>query len=348
MNISPIQASVQLRESGEDHGRGNLLGVQPRMMPADYISENALFSKLSGYLEAAVGQGWLNPRTIAVFPEYLGTWLVVVDAGWAVRRTNYLNRAMLGLVLRYPVRFVAALHRSREQDRVVASLFRARALAMASAYQSVFSRLARNFGVTVVAGSTVLPAPRVDNGKIVTGDGPLYGVCAVFAPDGGAHPHLVRKVYPTSAELPFLTPGSASELPVFETPAGTLGVLICADSWYPETYRRLYAQGVELIAVPSYIAKKCCWNEPWGGYDGATMPHDVDPQDTGRLTENEAWHTYALAGRFSSGNARAGISVFLGGDLWDLGADGASLMVVPGEAPSEVKPVNPALLNLWL
>jgi predicted amidohydrolase len=348
VNISHIHPSVQLRESGVDHRRGNLLGIQPWMTPADYISESALFFKLSSYFEAAAGQGWLNPRTIAVFPEYLGTWLVVANAGRAVGRVKHLNRAMLRLALRYPARFAGALHRAEEPDRVAASLFRARASAMASAYPGVFSRLARTFGVTVVAGSTVLPSPRVDNGELVIGDGPLYGVSAIFAPDGGAHPHLIHKLYPTSAELPFLTPGSAIEQPVFETPAGRLGVLICADSWYPEPYRQLCAQGVELIAVPSYIAKRGCWAGPWGGYDGASMPQDVDPRDVGRLTEAEAWRVYALAGRFPSGRARAGINVFLAGELWDLGAEGASMMITPAEGPVEAKPASPALLNLWL
>jgi predicted amidohydrolase len=318
------------------------------MTPADYISENALWTKLSHYLKVAVGQGWLNPSTIVVFPEYLGTWLVIANAGRAVGRVKHLNHAMLRLALRYPARFVGALHRAEELDRVAASLFRARASTMASTYQGVFSRLARTFGVTVVAGSTVLPDPRVDNGEIVIGDGPLYGVSAVFAPDGDAHPRLVRKVYPTSAELPFLTAGSASELPVFETPAGRLGVLICADSWYPEPYRHLCAQGAELIAVPSYIAKKGCWAEPWGGYDGAIMPQDVDPRDVRRLTEAEAWRVYALAGRFPSGTVRAGINVFLAGELWKLGAEGASMMITPGEGPVEAKPASSALLNLWL
>ena len=348
MNVSHIDTSVQLMESGVNHGRGNLLGIQPWMTPSDYVSKYVLFADLSRYLEVAVRQGWLNPRTIAVFPEYLGTWLVVADAGRAVGRVRYLNRAMLPLALRHPIPFAGALLTARERDRVAATLFRLRAHAMASAYQAVFSRLARSFGVTVVAGSTVLPDPRVDNGDIVTGGGPLYSISAVFAPDGSAHPHLVRKLYPTSAELPFLTPGDKSELPVFDTPAGRLGVLICADSWYPEPYRQLSAQGVELMAVPSYIAKTGCWTEPWEGYDGAMMPPDVDPEDVGRLTEAEAWRVYALAGRLSSSKARAGINVFLAGELWELGAEGASLVITAGAAPVEAKPASPALLNLWL
>lgn len=338
----------QVLVTGHDRERGNLLGVQPWLTPADYASESTLYARLSDYMEAAALRGWLTPRTIVVWPEYLGTWLVTTGAGRAVYRARRLTTAMLALALRHPVRLAAALPAAREKDRVAASLFRIRAPAMAQAYQALFSRLARTYGVTVVAGSTVLPEPHVRDGRIVVGDGPLYGVSAVFAPDGTVHPTLVRKTHPTSAELPFLTPGSLDDLPVFDTPAGRLGVLICADAWYPDGYERLAAQNVELIAVPSYVAQAGTWEAPWRGYDGAAMPADVDPQDAGRLTEAQAWRTYALAGRLARSGARAGINVFLAGALWDLGGEGDSLMVVAGDEPAAVEGRQPALLNLWL
>ena len=49
-------------ESGSDAGRGNLLGIQPYMLAADYASEETFFGKIEGYLEAASQKGWLNPR----------------------------------------------------------------------------------------------------------------------------------------------------------------------------------------------------------------------------------------------------------------------------------------------
>ncbi len=348
MNLSDMPKSVQLREAGAARGGGNLVGIQPWMTPADYASEGTLVSRLAGYLEAAKRQGWLNARTIVVFPEYLGTWLVITGEGPAVHRAARLSHAMQRLLLRHPIRAFAAVFAAREKDRVAAGLFRVRARAIARGYQGTFSRLARDFGVTVVAGSTVLPNPSVRRDKIVAGEGPLYNVSAVFGPDGIPYPKLVRKVNLTSAESPFLASGSVTELPVFETPAGRLGVLICADSWYPEPYDRLRSQGVELIAVPSYIAQQGCWNEPWHGYDGAAGPDDVDKLDVGYLTEAQAWRAYTLPARISSSGARAGINVFLSGALWDLGAEGGSVMVTAGQASVEVQPARGALLNLWV
>ncbi len=344
---SPADA-VQVVEAGRDDGRGNLVGVQPWITPADYASETTLYGALSAYLDAARERGWLGPRTVVVWPEYLGTWLIVAGAGRAVARAKSLDAAMRRFALRHVAGLVRRLWSAREPDRVAATLFRVRAPHVTRLYHAVFSHLAREFQVTLVAGSAVLPSPRVVDGAVVAGDGPLYGVSAVFGPDGRAYPDLVRKAYPIGSELPFLTPASPEDLPAFDTPAGRLGVLICADSWYPAPYERLSALGVDLIAVPSYIAAQGVWDKPWRGYDGAAAPHDVAHTDVGALTEAQAWRRYALAGRLAPSGARAGINVFLAGSMWDLGGEGGSLMVTAGRAPTQAESGRPALLNLWL
>src|SRR5688572_8788692 len=60
---------------GHASPRGNLLGLQPCVTARDYASADALFASLNGDLQAAADRGWLNDRTVAVLPEYLGTWL---------------------------------------------------------------------------------------------------------------------------------------------------------------------------------------------------------------------------------------------------------------------------------
>jgi N-carbamoylputrescine amidase len=41
------------------------------------------------------------------------------------------------------------------------------------------------------------------------------------------------------------------DLPVFDTPLGRIGVLICYDAWFPETARTLALRGADLICVPA-------------------------------------------------------------------------------------------------
>jgi predicted amidohydrolase len=326
-------------ESGSDAGRGNLLGIQPYMLAADYASEETFFGKIEGYLEAASQKGWLNPRTITVLPEYLGTWLVVLGEKPQAYQAKTINQAIRPIVLRNLLPFLRELWSAHEDNKVDASVLRMKAVQMAQAYQTVFSKLAAKYGVTIVGGSILLPSPSIQEGVILPGQGALYNVSAVFKPDGQVHPALSVKSFPIATELPFVASGSTGNLPVFETPAGKLGVLVCADSFYPQAYERMKSLKADLIAVPSFSMGKGLWNQPWTDYSGAEAPADVDPTDAGRLTEGEAWHKYALLGRIASAGVKYGVNVFLHGELWDLDN---------GQAWVESIATRAALLNLWL
>jgi hypothetical protein len=342
---------VEVFVGGKNQGAGNLLGVQPYMVPADYASAERFRAKLESYLAVAEAKGFLNARTVAVFPEYVGTWLVALDEKAGVYEAPDIRAALRLVALTRPLAFARSFLTTAERDRTKAGLFRMKAAAMAAAYQDAFSRLARGRRITIVAGSIVLPEPRVEQGRLVAGEGPLRNVSAVFGPDGRIDDRLVRKAFLIEAEKPFLAACPVGDLPVFETPAGRLGVLICDDSWYPEAYRVLREKRVDLLAVPSYAAADDCWGRPWAGYDGAPAPPDVDPADVSRLTEGQAWTRYALSGRLASSGARAGVNVFLRGALWDLGDDGRSLAVVATDAahPTEgSRRDGAALVAEWL
>ncbi len=158
---------------GVDHGRGNLVGIQPWMVPADYISPDHLRGKLAAYLDLARGRGWLGERTIVVFPEYIGSWLVIMGEGRSVYAAPTIVRAMVPLALRNAARFARAWRAARAPDRVRAALFQMKGAAMAAAYDDVFSSLARAYGVTLVAGSIVLPAPRIEADDSLGAHGPV-------------------------------------------------------------------------------------------------------------------------------------------------------------------------------
>lgn len=341
----------EIAEYGLNQGRGNLLGIEPYVAPKDYATEETFRIKLDGYMRVAHQRGWLTAQTIVVWPEYIGSWLVAVDEKAPVHRAKTVAAAMQPIVLRHPIQFARHWLYAREKDRAVASIFRFKARDMARTYQSVFAGLAAQYQVTLVAGSIVLADPCIRDGRIVTdSSGPLYNVSVVFRPDGSPYPELVRKVYPISMELPFVTPARANDLPAFDTPAGKLGVLICADAWYPDAYEKMRAHRVELIAVPSDAGDQAAWTAPWLGYDGAPTPHDVDARDVHTLTLAQAWHKYALAGRLASSGARCGINVFLRGELWDLGVLGgrAKLVAQRGDMLADGKADGAAILNLWV
>jgi hypothetical protein len=224
-----------------------------------------------------------------------------------------------------------------------------KAAAMLSAYDETFSRLARSYRVTIVAGSFILPSPTVEQGRLQLDEGPLYNASVVYGPDGAAL-GLARKVHPTGAEQPFCAGARPDALPVLETPAGRLGVLVCAESWSPALYRQLKKQRPDLVAVPSFGGETGVWNAPWKGYDGQKPPANTDRGDVGTITEKQAWLKYALPARLKESGARAGLNVFSRGRLWGYRGDAQTLAVSTGSV--HVRPLGPreggALINLWL
>jgi len=80
--------------------------------------------------------------------------------------------------------------------------------------------------------------------------GTLYCTILFFAPDGtflGKH----RKLMPTAMERLIWGFGDGSTLPVFETPLGRLGAVICWENYMPLLRMAMYAKGIQLYCAPT-------------------------------------------------------------------------------------------------
>ncbi|RHX96349.1 carbon-nitrogen hydrolase [Leptospira yasudae] len=333
---------------GKDTNKGNLLGVQPWMTPIDYSEEENFRNKIESYIETAQKRGFINSKTIVVFPEYLGTWLVVTEEKESVISATKIEEAMQTLVLSNVYSFVWNLLKAKGKDSVRDALFRMKSEKMASIYTRTFSELARKYKITIVAGSILLPEPSVVDGVLQIGNGALKNGSFVFASDGKVAENSPLKIYPIEDEKTFVEATSIDELKVLSVPAGKIGVLVCADSWFPEVYDTFKKQNVDFVLVPSYVAPDNAMTAVWKGYNGASNPKDVLTRDVDRITEGEAWLKYALGGRMSKSGATHGINVFLRGSLWDLGSDGETIWVKRSTAKTFPRIHGASIVNLWI
>jgi nitrilase len=127
------------------------------------------------------------------------------------------------------------------------------------------------------ASSVDVPGPAVDRlsrmartnkvylvmGVIERDRGTLYCCVVFFAPDGtymGKH----RKVMPTASERLVWGYGDGSTLPVFDTPFGRMGAVICWENYMPMLRMHMYGQGIEIYCAPT-----AAHSETWV----ATMQH---------------------------------------------------------------------------
>jgi predicted amidohydrolase len=101
-----------------------------------------------------------------------------------------------------------------------------------------FAAMAAARGIWVVLGM-----PEVDPRT-----GLYYNAAALVGPDGLAGRY--RKTHPYITEVRWAADGDLG-LPVFDSPLGRLGILICMDAEYPEPARVLALDGCDVVCFPT-------------------------------------------------------------------------------------------------
>jgi nitrilase len=84
--------------------------------------------------------------------------------------------------------------------------------------------------------------------------GTLYCSVLFFAPDGsllGKH----RKIMPTGSERLVWGFGDGSTMPVFDTPLGKVGAVICWENYLPLMRAAMYGKGIEIYCAPTADAR---------------------------------------------------------------------------------------------
>jgi predicted amidohydrolase len=100
-----------------------------------------------------------------------------------------------------------------------------------------FTKLAVSYNVNIIAGSM----PKIDGEH-------LYNVSYLFRRNGSMEESV--KLHPTPSEINSWGMRGGSDLKVFETDAGRIGILICYDVEFPELGRILAGQDMQILFVP--------------------------------------------------------------------------------------------------
>lgn len=103
----------------------------------------------------------------------------------------------------------------------------------------LFSELATRLNITIVSGF-------VERGDYL---GDIYNAVGVWNPGCEGISGVFRKVHAFGIEKQWFSRGDS--FPVFDTPIGKIGIMICYDMGFPEVARILTLQGAELLIAPS-------------------------------------------------------------------------------------------------
>lgn len=145
------------------------------------------------------------------------------------------------------------------------------------------SALAKEAGIAIIAGYS----------EATEISGRIYN-SAVFVGKDGAVIGNMRKVYLWGDEKKAFRSGD--QFPVFDTPLGKIGLMICYDAEFPEPARIMALKGAELVFVPSV------WSM------GAQRRWEVD------LSGNALFNLMFVAGVNSVNEGCCGLSQIVGPD----------------------------------
>jgi predicted amidohydrolase len=110
--------------------------------------------------------------------------------------------------------------------------------------------LARSLGIYIVGGLPESDGEVFFNSAILCGPAGFIG--------------KYRKLHLWNREKLFFKPGDLG-LPVFRTELGVIGLAVCYDAWFPETFRQLALKGAQFVCVPTNWV-------PMPGHNGSAEP----------------------------------------------------------------------------
>lgn len=263
--LSDLRSAIS-SEPAPAQSRGNLLLIRPQLYPMDYQSPAHLRLKLAAALDNARDAGLLGPDTLVALPEHIGTWLLARGEKVEFYQARSRQEVRDWLLLGNPLLAIEALLLNLDAERLDEALLRMKAEQMAEDYQQLFGGLAREYRVTLLAGSILLPEPRVEDGRLRSGEGPLRNLSLVFSPQGRIQgsPHL--EPWPWRADV---TP--AQRLSV-----GTLQYRVERD-WrpgYPQS--RLHLIDADMSSPALFLRGKLDWPIGGASRDILLIPRDVE------------------------------------------------------------------------
>ena len=152
-------------------------------------------------------------------------------------------------------------------------------------YITIFQKLASKYHIDIVPGS------------IIEGDSMGLFNTTYYINRSGEIQGRYRKVNLWLPERSYITPGS--DVSVFDTRFGRVGLIICWDLMFPEVFRAMVKEKVEIVICPSYW----CYEDAGKGivHDSDSEVKLVNALCTTRAFENGIVLVYAnAAGRLTS------------------------------------------------
>ncbi|WP_244594440.1 hydrolase, carbon-nitrogen family protein [Leptospira ryugenii] len=337
--ITAPWTDIKIRTNGVDRKYGNIVGMQVFLFAKDFAKQEWWALRLEELLKKGKDANIYDRKTIIILPENIGTGLVFLGEKDFVFEKETWQEAMDAFVKKHESELQSFLPDSKKPKATWEAAFRYRSEEMAKVYQETFSKLANTYKVPILAGSIILPSPKVVNGNLVVDPkGPLYNVSVPFSADGRVMAPLLKKTILTEEEKQILEPGEKNQDRTWIVPGWKVGVFMGSEVFSLPLYESLRGRPLDgLVAMSASLSP----------LDTKSLA-DLIPEDISSLSENQIWETQGLPKHIKLTRAVDLVHVFLHGDFFGTNPKGRTFnlrdFVNADNAESDQEPT---ILNLY-
>ena len=336
--VSASTPALIVRNIGYDHNAGNVVAVQTFMNVLDYSTQERFYEKLDSYLQEGKRKGFLKEGTIVLFPEHIGTPLVLLGEKKDVYVANNVSSAFRQIILGDLFNYLRVSYGGVTGDNGQI-VFRMKTNEMKSVYENTFRKLSSSYKVTIIAGSILLPESEINanTNNIEIKNGNFLNSSFIFLPDGKIFSKILLKKNLAKTEKQVANPGlPENSFLDFKN----VGVVLSNDSIYLSTYNDK-VRNKEILLSPSILLEKdeIDWKN-----------EDIYGKDTldSALTQAELWRKYSIFEKTKiSQSNRVIIQVVMLGKFFDLVMEGESAGLIRYVATEGLDNKVPAILNVW-
>lgn len=337
--VTASQSPIIFRSIGYDHGAGNIIAIQAFMHILDYSSEDRFFEKINSYLIEAKKKGLLRENTFVVFPEHIGTALVLLGEKNEVYAANTVSSAFSKIAIGDLISYLKTsfLNPNKSSGEVI---FKMKASNMKKVYVDTFGKLSRLYGVTILAGSILLPEPEIEESQndIILKNGSILNASFLFLPDGKINLKFGVKHNLAAMER---------QIAIGRIPENAflihnnIGIVMSNDSLYNSIYGEKF-KDKDVILVPSAIFEKD--EIDWTSADIYGSKEAPDKN----LTQSELWRNFNVFEKTKQSlSNRIALQVVLLGKFFELNLDGETAAVYRYIATEGLDNKSAAILNIW-
>ncbi|TAH10011.1 MAG: hypothetical protein EAZ12_05415 [Sphingobacteriia bacterium] len=182
---------------GTDAGNGNILGIQPQLTASNYANIPTFKETIRAYLLEAKSKQLINPKTVVLLPEQIGSLLIAYEEKEKVYTAATMEEAMQSIVRTNLFKFIVEFFSSDTPNKSMKAAIAMKSKQAGKIYWEVFGDLAKEFNVTIAAGSILLPnATRTAEGTLIVNKGNLFNTAAIFNRDGKVDTLLQKTEFP--------------------------------------------------------------------------------------------------------------------------------------------------------